>query len=130
MAEILDPKTYSEFNSSLLFPPYYRRMYQQAFEKMANRATRYPHDPIRIKNRLNAILEYDARPISDKIKCPILVISAEDDQLMPKWFSEKLAATIQHAQLLVLEKGGHMLMETRGDIIAGEVKKFSMSIER
>ena len=128
MAEMLDPKTYSEFNSSLLFPPYYRRMYHKEFEQLAKNAIRHPHDPNRIENRLNAIVKYDARPISDRIRCPTLVISAQDDQLMPKWFSEDLAGKIKRAKLLIIKDGGHMLLETRGDIIARELQKFSMSI--
>ena len=128
MAEILDPKTYAEFNSSLLFPPYYRRMYYEEFEQLAKSATRHPHDPNRIKDRLNAIIKYDARLVSDRIKCPTLVISAEDDQLMPKWFSEDLAENIEQARLVILKDGGHMLLKTRGDIIAQEVQEFSNSI--
>ena len=124
MAELLDPVNYSKFNSSLLFPPFYRRKYHAEFEKLAIEARLNPHNPVEIKRRLNAILNYDARPIIHKIKCPTLILSAHDDQLMPRWFSEDLASQIQQNDLLIFEEGGHMLPETCDRIVAKELSNF------
>lgn len=124
MAELLDPVNYSKFNSSLLFPPFYRRKYFAEFEKIAEEAPLNPHNPVEIKRRLNAIINFDARPITTKIQCPTLILSAHDDQLMPRWFSEDLASRIRENHLSILEEGGHMLPETCDRIITKEINNF------
>ena len=113
VAKVLDPYQYSKFNASILFPPSYRRAHQREFEELAKRANSLPHDANQIEKRLKAILAYDTRPITKDIRCPTLIVTAKDDQLMPDWFGEELAVDIKNAHLVVLEGGGHMLPETR-----------------
>ncbi len=127
VAKTLDPYQYSKFNASLLFPPEYRRTHQIEFEEMAESAKLAPHDAIQIEKRLNAILEYDTRPVTKKIRCPTLIVTAQDDQLMPAWFGQDLAADMNNAELVVLERGGHMLPETRHSELVSEIVKFFKS---
>ena len=121
-ARALDPYRYAWFNASLLFPPDYRRVNAEAFEKLARNAA--PQDADRIEGRLEAILAFDARPLAQGLSCPTLVVTAADDQLMPPWFGAELAALIPGATHRALEGGGHMLPETRGDVLANVVLNF------
>ncbi len=121
-ARALDPYRYAWFNASLLFPPDYRRAHAEAFETLARNAA--PQDADRIEDRLEAILAFDARPLAPGLTCPALVASAADDQLMPPWFGAELAALIPGANHRALDRGGHMLPETRGDALAYAVADF------
>lgn len=121
-ARALDPYRYAWFNASLLFPPDYRRAHAGAFERLASNAP--PQDAEGIEARLEAILAFDARPLAPGLACPALIATAADDQLMPPWFGAELAALIPGAAHLALDGGGHMLPETRGDVLAGAVLDF------
>ncbi len=120
----LDPYHYACFNASLLFPPAYRRAHEAGFERMAEQAKSAPQDAEQISNRLNAILSYDSRPLTPAIACPTLIVTAEDDQLMPAWFGREMARSISGSSLVELAGGGHMLPETRGDELATAVLAF------
>ncbi len=121
-ARALDPYSYARFNASLLFPPDYRRAHADAFETLARNAA--PQDAEQIKERLEAILAFDARPLAPGLTCPVLIVTAADDQLMPPWFGAALAALIPGAVHRALDGGGHMLPETRGDALAATVVDF------
>jgi pimeloyl-ACP methyl ester carboxylesterase len=123
-AHALDPYHYACFNASLLFPPTYRRTYEADFERIASETKTAPHDAEQISNRLNAILSFDARPLTSAIGCPTLIVSAEDDQLMPAWFGRELARNISGSKLLELTGGGHMIPETRAGELASAVLEF------
>jgi pimeloyl-ACP methyl ester carboxylesterase len=120
----LDPYHYACFNASLLFPPAYRRTHEAGFARMAAEARSAPHDAEQISNRLNAILSFDTRPLTPAIACPTLIVTAEDDQLMPAWFGREMAQDIPGANLVELVGGGHMIPETRGGELAAAVLEF------
>ena len=121
-ARALDPHRYAWFNASLLFPPEFRRDHADAFERLAQAAS--PQDANQIEARLEAILAFDARALAPALTCPTLIATASDDQLMPFWFGEELAALIAGASHHALDGGGHMLPETRGNELAAAVTTF------
>lgn len=57
--------------------------------------------------RMAALERFDARPWLPQVSCPVLVMVAKDDMLVPPSCSEVLAATIPHARLSSFERGGH-----------------------
>ncbi len=123
-AVALEPEQYARFNAALLFPPDYRRANEDGFARMARDARASPQDPADIARRLDAILAFDARSLWPKIECPTLVVSAGDDQLMPDWFAERTAASIDGAELVEFNSGGHMLPETRREDFTATVLGF------
>jgi aminoacrylate hydrolase len=112
-ARALSPSQYAHFNAALLYPPEYRRANQAGFQKLADDVPANPQDANVIAQRLNAILAFDARPVLPTIKSPALAVTARDDQLMPSWFAAEAAQKIPNAELVELDGGGHMLLETR-----------------
>lgn len=44
------------------------------------------------------------------IHCPTLVLAGKQDILTPVKFHEQLAQGIPHAELVVLERGGHVMV--------------------
>ena len=112
-ARALNPEQYARFNAAVLFPPEFRRDHAAGFAEQATHARAHPQDAEAIARRLDAILEFDARPLLPAIRCPTLVAFARDDQLMPPWFAEEIASAIQSAERVEFARGGHMLPETR-----------------
>ena len=123
-ARALDPVQYAHFNAALLFPPDYRRAHQAGFVRLATKALDRPQDANAIERRLSAILAFDARPLLPTIQSATLLISARDDQLMPVWFASEAAHTIADTELLELDGGGHMILETQANEISENVLKF------
>lgn len=110
-ARALSPRDYATFNASLLFPPTYRREHEAGFAAQA--ASAPAQDADQIASRLHAILGYDTRPVTPGIQAPTLVVSSDDDQLMPCWFGRDIAAGMPDARYEELRGGGHMLPETK-----------------
>ncbi len=121
-ARALAPPDYARFNASLLYPPDHRRRHADGFARQA--ATAAPQDADAISDRLEAILAFDARPLLSAIDHPCLVTTARDDQLMPPWFAREIAEALPQARLLELQDGGHMLAETRAEMLATAVAAF------
>lgn len=112
-AKALDAESYAWFNAALLFPPEFRHAHEAGFTRMARDARDKPQDAADIARRLNAILAFDARPTWPSIRCPTLVLTAGDDQLMPSWFAAAAAVGIAGARVHEFDGGGHMLPQTR-----------------
>ena len=121
-ARALNPQDYATYNASLLFPPAYRREHAEGFAAQAASAS--PQDPDQIASRLQAILAFDSRTVTPDIQTPALVISSDDDQLMPNWFGRDIAASMPNASYEEIHGGGHMLPETKTAVMAGLVKSF------
>lgn len=124
VAGLLDPHQYLHFNHALLFPPAYRRENQEGFKQLVERASDKPQDAKEIARRLSAILAFDARPLLASIKVSTLVVSANDDQLMPPWFGKLISEGIDTAELIEYQSGGHMLPETCATKFAADVLGF------
>jgi aminoacrylate hydrolase len=64
--------------------------------------------PVEVQaSRIDAIVRFDQRARLGAIRCPTLVLVAQDDMITPRFYSEELAARIPGAKLVVLEYGGH-----------------------
>lgn len=59
------------------------------------------------KGFLGFLTEFNYTPLLHNIKCPTLVFAGRDDWICPPEFSEKIAAEIENAQLVIFEKSGH-----------------------
>lgn len=123
-ARALDPEQYARFNAALLFPPAYRRAHEAGFDRLATEAIAQPHDAMAIARRLDAILDFDARLLLPTIRSELLVIVAQDDQLMPGWFADEIGSAIAQAEVVEFDGGGHMLPETRTDEFVSTVLAF------
>ena len=116
-ARTLPPEHYARFNALLLYPPEFRRAHAARFARMAEDAVRAPQAAETFAARLDAILAFDARPYYPRIDCRTLVLTAPDDQVMPRWFAEEATGAIPGARLVALDGGGHMMTETRTDAV-------------
>ena len=67
-------------------------------------------------SRLNAILAFDRRKEFHRINVPTLVVSADDDLLAPRYFSEEYVRLIPGARAHFAARGGHALTKTEPDL--------------
>ncbi|MGB1005873.1 MAG: alpha/beta fold hydrolase [Thalassobaculaceae bacterium] len=123
-ARALSPSDYATYNASLLFPPWYRQRFAAGFAAMAAAAVDHPQDATAIANGLIPILNFDGRAIAGTVTCPTQIIAARDDQLMPPWHGRAYADLIAGSQHVLLEGGGHMLLETCRDQVATLIREF------
>ena len=59
-----------------------------------------------------------------KLKLPKLFINALDDKLMKVYHGKELQKHCDNSELITLDKGGHMLTETRTNELIKHIKKF------
>ena len=123
-ARALSPADYATYNASLLFPPWYRQRFAAGFEVLAAAAMDHPQDAEVIANGLIPILNFDGRSIAETVTCPVLIIAAGDDQLMPPWHGRVYADLINGSQNVVLDSGGHMVLETCRERVAALILDF------
>jgi pimeloyl-ACP methyl ester carboxylesterase len=62
---------------------------------------------------LDALEGFDLRPHLGAVRCPVLVVSAEKDAVMPPERTEAAARAIRGAELVVLEGSGHAVFVER-----------------
>jgi aminoacrylate hydrolase len=75
-------------------------------------------------SRIDAIVDFDRTADLPRIRTPTLVLCARDDFLTPPYFSRELARLIPHAELALLEKGGHCASETNVEAFNAAVLSF------
>ncbi len=69
-----------------------------------------------ISERLDALMAFDRSAEVHRITVPKLVVGARDDLIVPSFLQEELATMLNHADLHLLEHGGHFFPVTRTNI--------------
>lgn len=62
-----------------------------------------------IRHNRAVIARPDARVHLPRLRCPVLVMCGDSDALAPPRCSSEIAALVPHAQIVMVEKCGHML---------------------
>ena len=73
-------------------------------------------DQLIAQNRA-VIARPDARVHLPMLKCPVLVMCGDSDQLTPPECSREIAALVPHAELHIVGKCGHMLTMERPEVV-------------
>jgi aminoacrylate hydrolase len=74
--------------------------------------------------RADAVLAFEAERWLPRVRCPTLVLGAEDDMMTPISFSIELARRIPGARLHRLPGGGHYCVRTRPEATAQALLHF------
>ncbi len=73
--------------------------------------------------RLDALLASDHGGLLTRAQCPVLVLSSEDDTLLPPAYADALIAAIPGCRAHRFDGGGHLFPQTRpdayNDVLAG-----------
>ncbi|MBR1218612.1 alpha/beta fold hydrolase [Bradyrhizobium sp. U87765 SZCCT0131] len=71
-----------------------------------------------VNNQTAIIARPDSRPGLASIRCPTLVVGAEQDALLPKELSAEIAAGIAGSRLVLVPDCGHLSQAERPDAVA------------
>ncbi len=80
--------------------------------------------------RMEALATFDIRASLDSIACPVLVVAAEDDMLVPARASRALAGALPKATLAALPWGGHAVNVTAPEAFDRVLFAFLTSLRR
>ena len=100
---------YTREGSVLLYPPEWLRDHDREVSEAEARSVAGASSPDIMISRIEALLRFDGRALTPRIRCPTLVIAALDDRITPPYFSRALAQAIPGANLVLLDGGGHFL---------------------
>ena len=66
-----------------------------------------------IRRRIGAVLAHDLQDRLGQVTPPPLILTAEDDAVVPAFHSDELARLIPGARVVKLRDGGHLIQRTR-----------------
>ncbi len=70
----------------------------------------------------------DARTHLPALRCPVLVMCGEDDQLTPPALSREIAALVPGARLVMVPRCGHMLTMEQPDAVNRELRRWLKAV--
>jgi pimeloyl-ACP methyl ester carboxylesterase len=89
----------------------------------------YPTPSFALMNQSHAIGTMDTYRQLPEMKMPVLVITGEDDVLVPAENSEKIASRIPNAQLVILPGCGHGFLKQKPDEAVGHILEFLEGVD-
>ncbi|KAH7537708.1 hypothetical protein FEM48_Zijuj03G0121600 [Ziziphus jujuba var. spinosa] len=98
--------------------------------------------PLRTKSWDRALVEFTAAMLTDtaseskgpltkrlhEISCPVLIITGDNDRLVPSWNAVRLSRAIPGARLEVIKHCGHLPHEEKKDEFISVVQKFLQTV--
>jgi aminoacrylate hydrolase len=90
-----------------LYPPYYVRDRKSALDAEIEAAIKNSPSKTILDARVTGIMKFDGLQYLDKIKCPTMVLVAEDDILTPPYLSDQMAERLRSPTIVKLLRGGH-----------------------
>ena len=100
------PVKYAEFSTLLGSPARWLNDHPDILERARSTAPVGALAPL-VRDRIHALLAHDCRSRLAEIDVPTLIAGAEDDQIVPVYLQEELAAGIGHSRLHIFQSGGH-----------------------
>lgn len=125
----------AETVGEMLIPFFYSPAYAAAHrEELAARAAQIALLPawwfLAAAELLASIEDLDLRPVLGRITCPVLVLAAEKDLVMPLVQTRALAAAIPGARLEIVAGSGHVLVVEQPERFAKSCLDFLASVQR
>lgn len=77
-----------------------------------------------VRQNRAVIARPDARRHLPALRCPVLVMGGEDDQLTPPSLSREIASLVPGAQLVLLPQCGHMLTMEQPEAVNRELQRW------
>lgn len=81
-----------------------------------------------IRQNRAVIARPDQRPHLPRVRCPVLVMVGDTDQLTPRERSEEIASLVPQATLVVVPRCGHMLTMERAEVVNAELTAWLHSV--
>lgn len=81
-------------------------------------------DPRYFVRTLASVVDHSAWEYLPSVRSPVLVVTGERDRFTPAWLSQKMAAALPDARLLVVEGGTHTAPLERHELVDAAVVDF------
>ena len=81
-----------------------------------------------VRQNRAVIARPDARAHLPRLRCPVLVMHGEADELVPPDNARETAALMPHAQLVIVERCGHMLTMERPAAVSAALRDWLAAI--
>jgi pimeloyl-ACP methyl ester carboxylesterase len=102
----------------------YRERHPQAVERFIAKKSRDVQPTFAYWRQLGAVLRHDAYDRLGEIASPTLVLSGQDDPVLPSENSRILAERIPNAELLLLEGAGHLFFLEQPNATVAAIRRF------
>lgn len=107
-----------------LYPPYFvHENWKLLEQEIAASIANSPPASI-MDSRVTGIMKFNGLPYLAYVKCPTMLLVAEDDILTPPYLSDQIARYIRSAVLMKLPKGGHAVSRVEVSTFNEVVLKF------
>lgn len=103
----MGPAEYHRATPLFLYAPYYTKVSKAKIEDEIQAAIAHSPPASIMSARVTGIMKFDGLQYLDRIKCPTMVLVADDDILTPPYSSELIASQLPAARLVRLPRGGH-----------------------
>jgi len=115
---------YQRFSTLALLPPEWIANNESAVREREAQAPVDALDQEILAHRIDALLRHDGRDWARQVRCPALVVVAQDDAVTPAYFSRELAQLVPGAVLTILPRGGHVVPQTEPALYHAAVAGF------
>ncbi|SFU46046.1 Pimeloyl-ACP methyl ester carboxylesterase [Methylobacterium sp. 174MFSha1.1] len=110
----LDPVAYAATGTMMGYAPAWLDAHWAAFEAATAHAPTSEEARRVVRERIDALLGFDGAASVAAVRCPVLVLGARDDLIVPAFLQEELAAALPPGRRVVTyEDGGHFFPVTR-----------------
>lgn len=101
-----------------------REVEASLLERFIEKKSRDVQDPVGYQAHIDAVLQHDALDRLAAIRAPTLVVTGDDDRIIPGVNSEVLAERISGAGLEVIGRAGHLFFLERPDRAVAVLEDF------
>jgi aminoacrylate hydrolase len=107
-----------------LYPPYYVHANWKTIEQEIEGAIANSPPASIMESRVTGIMKFDGSRYLEKIKCPTMVLVAEDDILTPSYLSDRIVERLHSPVVTKLPRGGHAVSRTEVAVFNDAVLDF------
>ncbi|MBI2339444.1 MAG: alpha/beta hydrolase [Deltaproteobacteria bacterium] len=81
-------------------------------------------DAIFLSKLTRSLQEHNAEGTLKRIRAPVLIIGADEDNFTPAWVSKKMHHQIPHSELFIVKKGSHVALVEQPELLNLRIEKF------
>ena len=121
----VDELTLTEYMMPFLFSEYFLKQLTNVKGFLQwSMQNPHPQTPTGFKQQLHAVITHDITQEIHAINTPTLIISGEEDCLMPPRMGEHFANELSNAKFVLIEKSGHMPHVEQSKVFTEETLSF------
>jgi len=131
IANPLPEMTERDVTVKLLYLLYSKEYVEEHLEELVRDETYsdYPTPSFALMNQSHAASTLNSYPYLPELKVPVLVMTGEDDVLVPPENSEKIASQIPDSELVMIPGCGHGFLKQKTDEAVGLILRFLNKVD-